>query len=169
MQLINSLKLEQPTKILNILYQLQFNQIEFDINCLYDNLIKSLSYQDDLSKMNPYNLTELLKFLQISDIEKDKIIEIEFKYFAYIDNPKYLMRYISENPQYFYDLISILYKSEKPSTKQNKNINSSNCSHVYKILNSWKIPPGLKENGEFDFTIFSNWVDKVRGICEKKR
>ncbi|MGO4532417.1 hypothetical protein AB4Z30_25315 [Paenibacillus sp. 2TAF8] len=74
--------------------------------------------------------------------------------------------HISEDPEFFCELIRKIYRSNKSESLVDSNEESqSTASNAWKLLHGWRIPPGSRENGDFDDEFFLKWLQRVKEIC----
>lgn len=129
-------------------------------------------------RLNSYGICELIKYLQESkrtDIE-DKLYAIEFQYIELLRHgshvkPKTLGKRLSKDPYFFVEALSYVYKSDKPEEKKNLDEDKDKLKNLvtqcYRLLDSWKIPPGVLEDKSFDEKLFENWVNTALAEAEK--
>ena len=117
-----------------------------------------------------YWITEIIKYLQETpDIDKGDIIGIEWKYFQFLDegfraSPMFLEKELSQNPMFFSNIVEIIYSRDKlddtVSTDQKEKIRYQD--QAFRLLNRWKIFPGVLPDGSFDPQIFRDWLEKTK-------
>ena len=84
--------------------------------------------------------------------------------------PKTLENALATNPEFFAELVAIMYRSkkdpetnEKPPTEEQK----ARASSAFKLIWNWKTVPGSLENGTVDKETLMDWVKKARKRCEE--
>lgn len=129
--------------------------------------------QDSMANIDYYGTVELIKVLQEDPIfDEDQLFKVEWTYLQFLDHhhgafPKLLETRLAIDPDFFCDVIRILYRSKKEDianishTEDSKEI----AMNVWRLLRQWKIPPGLQPNGYFDEKLFLNWLHRVKESC----
>lgn len=100
-------------------------------------------------------------------------MEIEWKYLNIMDGdgehtPKYLYRKLSTKPDFFMEVLSIAFKARNEEKRNLTEQEKILASHCHKLLFSWKLVPGLLEDGSIDYTLLSYWFDTVSGVSKEK-
>ena len=111
---------------------------------------------------------KLLLWLHLQKNNDDEITcikKIEWKYLSYITGeegcyPKYLQLELSNNPEFFVDLIRKKYE-------KTENADSEEKLKIHVLLNNWRKVPGLNSNGLIDIEYLNNWIIKVRELARK--
>jgi hypothetical protein len=114
-----------------------------------------------------HHVSELLDHLEASGkIEEPRIAMLEWAFLPLFGHhgraPRVLHRELSRNPDFFVEVISLVYKGvdEEQGELSQKDQNLARLSR--QLLNTWRSIPGLKEDGSVDPDAFRIWVDKAR-------
>ncbi|MCL2043768.1 MAG: hypothetical protein FWG89_06490 [Treponema sp.] len=133
-------------------------------------LLDGVSSDESIGSIYKYQVTEIIKLLQGDiDIDENKLFKIEWAYLPFLNDyyyaePKLLGKYLSQKPDFFIEIIQLLYrskkdgKSDKKATKKNKNL----LENAWKLLHEWKLPPGKLDDGSFSDDVLRKWVNEVK-------
>ena len=126
-----------------------------------------------------YDVEKLFETLDKSgDIKEEEIARLEWLYLPILAGissrrpPEMLHRELSNNPDFFAEVIKYIYK---PKNEDKKNDEESLPQELIKqrahlaseLLHSWKTVPGSDNNGQINYEKLKAWVDKARKLCEK--
>lgn len=138
-------------------------------------LLAALSSSEPSNTIAGYQIVELIKFLQNEpSVNQEDLFRIEWAYIPLLDGygggtPKYLEGRLALDPNFFCDLIRIIYRpnnEDEPlheSTKESKEI----ATNAWRLLHEWKTPPGTEKDGTFNEERFTEWLQKVKKICSE--
>ena len=121
--------------------------------------------------IDSYKLRELIRWLEDNYADEQKIIDIEWKYLNIFDDenrPKFLQKEISNNPDFYMDMICYAFKGHKEEKRILSEAERIIAGHCHKLLFSWKRTPGLKEDGSIDSDELYKWYNKARKISIEK-
>lgn len=130
-----------------------------------------------ISSTEPYGLdgfqiTEVLKVLQnSSDVNNDDLCRIEWAYLPLLDRrgygatPKLLERKLATEPDFFCEVICLLYRSTNESEHQEPKIDKSYVLNAFRLLEVWSIPPGMQPDGVFSGENLIQWLDSIKSAC----
>ena len=135
------------------------------INCLK----LMLKHQERLGNMDAHHITQIIKNLQDSDISQEELFNIEWSYLPLLDGrearPITIEKMMSDDPKVYNDILCLAYKPH--SMKSNpKKVNENVATNAYRLLNQWKLVPGLS-NGIIDKEKLNNWYVQMIDICKK--
>ena len=77
---------------------------------------------------------------------------------------------LASDPQFFADMIALVFRSEygkSDNTKEIDEIKRYLAQNAHDILYEWKHCPGVKEDGKFDENAFKEWVKEAKRITEE--
>ena len=128
-----------------------------------------LKHQERLSNMDAHHITQIIKNLQDSDISQEELFNIEWSYLPLLDGrkarPITIEKMMSDDPKVYNDILCLAYKPH--SMKSNpKKVNENVATNAYRLLNQWKLVPGLS-NGIIDKEKLNNWYVQMIDICKK--
>jgi hypothetical protein len=78
--------------------------------------------------------------------------------------PTILNNALATEPEFFQEIIAMLYKSTKSAESQN--MNEFFAHNAFKLLHQWNVLPGLNSDGDFEYSIFQKWYKRVIELCD---
>lgn len=134
------------------------------------NAIKSTP--NETKKINEYDVDCIFKTLhERTDIPSNVLIDLEWIYLPLLDGhittriPLNLHKELTENPEFFIEVISIIYKRENDKKLLTSEISESKkiqARHAWILLKSWKNVPGSDQNNKINYKVLEKWVLKSR-------
>ncbi len=125
----------------------------------------------DLSSIG-YDITRLLSLLVTSnEIDQARIASLEWAYLPIIENygsPKVLHRELSRNPDFFAEVVSIVYRGEDEKRGEVTEAAAARVSHGYELLQSWRGGPACREDGSFKSKELRDWIIRARQSLEER-
>ena len=168
---------------------LEYNRPDLAIECLAWSLhhkqeicfnssiraLKKLAESNYVTKVDRWHITQIIKNLQNrikSDEDKKDLIIVEFLYLPFLDTsadrnikPTELNNALATDPGFFQEIIGMLYKSDKGTESQNKN--EFFVHNAFRLLHQWDVLPGLNSDGNFEYSTFKQWYERVLNLCEQ--
>ncbi len=91
-----------------------------------------------------------------------------------ISSPMALHRILQKDPQFFALLISFIYKRDDhtpdPAWGDITDEMAERRAHIaYKVLHSWHLMPGIKDDGTLDEKELTDWVEAARRQCAETK
>jgi hypothetical protein len=186
--------LSKEGKIIGLNYLLHFNRFysAIDICSHFSEEIPSLILVNILYKaateesseairISEYEITRLFETLDKRvDIEHETLIQLEWLYLSLLArygtsrNPKMLHEELANSPKFFIDVLKLVYM---PKDKNLIKIEQNNLSdeiiqnrakQAYQLLHSWKMIPGVTNDGIINKEFLNAWIDTVRELAEKE-
>lgn len=167
---------KRPTAALHCLYQSQHGKDEIDILRSIKLLLASPnSKEPELYRLSKYEIGDIIKKLQVSELTKDQLsdmLTIEWIYLQLLDKhteakSKFLQLKMAVDPAFFVEIIQMLYQSNKESdikvviTEEKRR----NAEQAYRLLEVWRIIPGTDADGNFSEKAFTKWLSNVKKLC----
>ena len=134
-------------------------------------------------EVNPagYDFVRLFEYMDRSQ-PAERIAGLEWPYLPALehsDRKFALHRVMGDSPDFFVDLVTKAFrprdetteaddegdKDETPPDERTRNI----ALNAYRLLDSWKSVPGLKEDGQFDADKLRAWVSRARGELSRRK
>ncbi|MBM7558204.1 hypothetical protein [Halanaerobacter jeridensis] len=120
-------------------------------------------------------ILDIIKYIQrAGEISKEEIAQIEWIYLQIFNfrsiQPKFLENSIKNNPDFFVQIVSWIYKSEngeKEDETLDKKIVEDRVDRAWKLLHHISVIPGEREDGSIDFNILREWVLEARKLFEE--
>ncbi len=110
-----------------------------------------------------------------SNTNQDDLFRVEWGYLPLLSRitsetaPNLLEKRLASNPSFFCEVLSLAFRSDnesesapEPSEKQ-----KDMAQNAYQLLDAWRIPPGMQPEGNFSASIFNQWFQSVKKMCEK--
>lgn len=164
---------------------LKYNRPRFAIECISAHYYTKKEFRTDLAikalhdginseersgGMDSYHLTEIIKMLQNDpEVNEDDLFNIEWAYLSLLNShnnaePKTLEKSLSQNPDFFVDIIQRMYRSKKEDKKDVEidKLTKRIAENAWKLLHDWKRPPGKMEDGTFSSDALKSWYDAVK-------
>lgn len=171
------LQYERPIAAINCLAKIKYDNKKINNQQCIKALLNAISSKENLNKsLDQYYIIELIKYLQSSNhINENDLFNIEWAYLSLIKNneevaPITLESKIANNAEFFCELIKYLYRSENERESHQKKpskVEQSIANNAWKLLETWKKVPGMKEDGKFNPSDFNKWVTDVRKISKE--
>lgn len=159
----------RPRLALNYIFVHYSSKKEFYKDEAIKALIDSASSDDFTDTMNPYRTTEIIKMLQNDpQIDDDILFKIEWMYFSILNldydaEPKLLDKKLSQDPDFFIEVIQLAYRSRNQLKEHDSNeIKKEIALNAFKLLNGWKRPPGKLDDGSFSDVALKIWLEEVK-------
>ncbi len=166
----NLLKYNRPKLALKCIEAQKYKTKEFYKDLAIESLNKILTSDESFESIDTYDIIDIIKILQNdSDISEEVLFNIEWMYLPLLNGindaePKILEKYLSQKPEFFIEVIQLLYRSKKEekTEKQADEQTEKLASNAWKLLHEWKRPPGMLDDGSFSSEAFKNWANEVR-------
>lgn len=125
---------------------------------------------DELHGSIGYHLGELLDTLaRDENVDQSRVARIEWGFLPVLDShtrhPKTLHRALAEEPRFFVDLISSVFRAEGEPRKSENEITEDDrqrASRAYALLRSWHHTPGTRDDNSVDRSKLSAWIEEAR-------
>ena len=124
---------------------------------------------EDINHLRYYDSIEIIKAIQDdSEGSEEELHKIEWGYLPLLKKhdgaePKFLERRLSQEPQYFVEIIKLVYRS-KNEKEQDKEISEERkrfANNAWELLYNWKHPPGTQDDGSFSDKDLRSWYEEV--------
>jgi hypothetical protein len=114
-----------------------------------------------------YTLGVLLDDLHNTNcIDESRIAYLEWNLFPVLRRherqPIVLQRALANDPKFFVEVVSYAFRSEGEEPQEISEEVRYRATRAYELLQSWRIVPGLKEDGNIDPQALSEWVYSAR-------
>jgi hypothetical protein len=163
----------RPKAAIRCLHRIVYDKKSMDIQLAVRALFAALRSEETPDQMDVYDMEEIIKELQRSpEINEDDLFSIEWSYLPLLDGhrgvtPKILWKRLVDDPAFFCELIRLVFKSKKPevSTPEITNERKRIATNAHRLIDTWRRPPGMKEDGSYDGDALKTWVEFVRKEC----
>ncbi|MCE5245338.1 MAG: hypothetical protein ABFD89_20690 [Bryobacteraceae bacterium] len=149
---------------------------------LVQAILASLATADDKENgpdvMNPFYLGNLFDQLyRNDDLSLEVIAKLEWPFASMIEDmsrhmsqPSALHRLLQRNPQLFAFLVGVLYRrddrepnaADEGVSEEAKQVQYNLAHH---ILDSWRLLPGMQQDGSVNETELAQWIEAARSEC----
>ena len=133
----------------------------------------AISSQEPPQEMGTHTIIEIIEALQDDpDTDPDDLFQIEWAYLPLLDqyaSPKSLENRLSSDPDFFCEVIRLIYRSKKEteSPREFSEQDKSIAENAYKLLDTWKTPPGKQSDGQFLPDQFEKWLKRTKEACNE--
>ena len=139
-----------------------------------ENCLKSKFEDSNIDSMFSYYISKIIDVLDKSEkIEEDKIIMLEWQFLPFLEHSerglKSLNNYISKKPDFFTEIICLLYRSKNDEDDQIIEDEQMKIKWdlAYKLIDYWNIIPGIQDN-LIDNQRLLDWINESRDLCNSK-
>ncbi|MGV2967167.1 hypothetical protein [Paenibacillus sp. AGC30] len=115
------------------------------------------------SHSSPYQISELLSTLEnCKEIDDGIIASLEWAYLPILERfnhaPKFLHRELSRNPDFFVEVLSLVYNAEDGESKEVSSEDRRRASQGEDLLKSWRTLPGSRGDNSINKQELLDWV-----------
>lgn len=122
-----------------------------------------------------YWLNELFKWLRRQEgVDKGELARREYVYLPLLTGPMEktdlaLHEILATDPDFFVRVICDLYKAASDTTEDYEPPKDARlrAEFAWKMLRSWKQPPGVPRNGEVNRDKLNEWMERTRQLAAK--
>jgi hypothetical protein len=116
------------------------------------------------------DVSRLLGILQDSgEIDDVRMARLEWFFLPLLHHaerkPKALHRTLAEDPSFFVEVLSCVYKSEDEEPREVSEEQQMRALLAHELLDSWRQPPGLGEDGAVDAEKVRAWLNRARELA----
>jgi hypothetical protein len=132
---------------------------------------------EETIRFDSYHVTRIIEELETRlDIDKPTLLRIEWLYLPFLASygsghkPKVLHEELAKSPEFFMEVLKWVYKSDKEEAETediSDEVKRDRGRNAYELLSSWKLIPGVSEEGTIDEAVLLVWVNKVRASAEE--
>lgn len=161
---------ERPRAAIDCLYQLHHQNKKIDNAQVAKALIAAVSSPEPQHQLEEYSAIKLIALLQeANDTDQSELAHIEWAYLPLLENhpgasPKTIESELAANPNTYCDMIRLVFRPEgedKPVediSPAQQNI----ATNAYRLLSTWKLVPGLSEDGLLNGAVLNEWAQAMR-------
>ncbi|MGN5136670.1 hypothetical protein ACTG15_00030 [Aeromonas sp. 164P] len=163
----------RPHEAIELMSNMRYTEQHFNVEQCVQALLAAISSKEPSSAVSQHGIVELINYIQNEpSVNKDDLFKVEWAYLPLLDRhsggaPKYLERKLAAEPDFFSELIRLIYRSknEDHSVEEHTEIKKTIATNAWRLLNEWKLPPGVQDDGSFSEEFFTAWVQRVKEIC----
>jgi hypothetical protein len=130
-----------------------------------------------LQQLRQWDFERLFGCLEANSEElgTDRVTRIEWYFFpvlGYQPKTTHLHERLARDPAFFGELISLVYRArsdaERGDAEQPELDEAANAlaENAWRLLHSWKVPPGTPRLGDFDVNACEHWIMQARELLE---
>jgi DNA-binding transcriptional ArsR family regulator len=127
---------------------------------------------DGVSPSFSFEVSKLLNHLKPGDgIDESQIARLEWLYLPLLRfdrSPQQLHRELSREPEFFAEVISIVYHAEGEEPREVTDEQRAQARRGHILLESWRTLPGSSPAGEINSEELRNWVRRARELTQEK-
>jgi len=170
---------------IDMLSGVTFGEIAVSPSIVMDALDASLERRQSHPDAEPHDETlhtiqRLFGWLQEAvpfnnDEPTRRLAELERDYLSLLDgfsaSPKTLVRFLSEDPEFFAKVIRIIFRSKKEQESDSESTEEQRraASHWYRLLMNWSRDrdsiPGTQSDGSVNEEQLLKWIESARSLC----
>lgn len=128
----------------------------------------NISEKMDLDFLS-YGIGELLNLLEASGrIEETQLGHFEWYFLPLLRHhrpPKILIKTLSQNPEFFVELIKWSYRAEGEEPSEPTEEQRIRAHLSFDLLRDWRIPPGINEDGSVDPDKLNSWISRAHELA----
>ncbi len=132
-------------------------------------------FKNQFGTITAYEIGELFDTLQqSSDVDEDILMRLEWNYLKLLGDhrsgsAKTLFRRLSEQPNFFVELLTICFKSkdEPEEVQEPTKHQKATATQAYRLLHDWKVIPGTNDLGAIDETVLRKWCIESRRLADE--
>jgi len=163
----------RPNAAINCLDRMHNAKQPINVAQCVSALLAALSSSEPSYSMDAYHLVEIIKALQKNpQVRPDDLFRVEWAYLPLLNHyhgaaPNLLESRLARDPEFFCEVIRSIYRSKKTDNTTNEPSEEKKAiaSNAWRLLHNWHTYPGIQEDGSFNDTYFSTWLQRVKAIC----
>lgn len=165
----------RPHAAIYCLDRLRHEQQAIDTDQCVRALTAALSSSEPTYAIHEQRIVDLIRFLQEDpSVSHDNLFRVEWAFLSLLDRysgtgPLTLESKLANDPEFFCEIIRLTYRSEKenqPKKEPSEEVKKI-ATNAWNLLYEWKTPPGTQQDGSFDADRFTDWLKKVKLLCEE--
>ena len=179
----------RPEESVNMLSGLAYEEITVSPSVVMDALNAVLKWRQSNPDAQLHDDTlriirEIFVWLQKtipfqSDEPTRRLAQLEWEYLSLLDGygtypatPTTLIRILSDDPQFFAQLIALIFRSKDEQTldlepTEEEKEKALKARHGYRLLMNWDRIPGTQSDGSIDEEQLLGWLESVRSLCRE--
>lgn len=142
-----------------------------DVEVAVSTLHGALSAQDDLQRLDSYQVGEILDYLESKAVSQETLAGLEYAFFSCLEDfyePKALNQYLATNPSLFVELTCQAYRRcDEVEHEPGEKPDPVKAQTAWSILNNWSGLPGRDNDGSVDPQILEDWVTEARELLRE--
>ena len=165
----------RPLRAIDCLHCRHFNKEALDIPRTVKSLWDAVNTKESAARMDQYDIIQLISALQDDqNTPEEDLVRIEWAYLRLLDphsggEPKTLFRKLSSEPQFFCEILRLVYKSDRAieTTSEPDESTKMIAQNAWHLLHNWNRAPGVDESSNLESQTFNNWVTQAINECSR--
>ena len=174
---------QRPDAAVDVLSSVVYNEVSVSPAVVMEVLATFLEWRQSNPDAEPrmdtlHTIQELFGWLQKTvkfnnDEPTRRLAQLEQGFLSLLDghgaSPVTLIRYLSEEPKFFAQLIARLFRSndEQASDTESTEDDRQWASHAYRLLMNWDWIPGTRSDDSIDEEQLLRWIETARSLCRE--
>jgi hypothetical protein len=167
------IEFNRPYPAIGCLHKIIHDKQTIIIEQVVQALLLTVSSTDHANSMDTHHIVELIKFLQSEpSVSQDDLFKVEWAYLTLLNSigwgaPKFLERKLATEPEFFCEIIRLIYRSKKEDESPVKPSENEKAvaTNAWRLLHDWSTPPGTQADGSFFEQHFMQWLETAKTIC----
>jgi excisionase family DNA binding protein len=113
-----------------------------------------------------YEVGQLLDYLKARTVDEDTLARFEWGFFRMLEHtrePRALYAALARDPDLFVELVCRVYRAKNaPASTESDEQSVATAQNAWSVLNDWRRPPGLDEDGRIDAQHLRSWTRRAR-------
>jgi hypothetical protein len=166
-------KYGRPFTAMRCLYKMQNEKQPLNNKRAVGVLLAALESSENSHMMDQYEIVEIIKALQDDpETDHEDLYRVEWAYLPLLEHyndayPKLLESRLANEPRFFCEIIRLVFRSKKEerTIEEPKEQAKSIATNAYHLLSEWRTPPGCLQDGSYDGSAFTVWLEEVKKEC----
>jgi hypothetical protein len=134
-----------------------------------ERLLQTPLNDDPADSSFSHYVAELLDVLGASkEIDEQRVATLEWAFLPILGRneraPKLLHRELARNPDFFADLVSLVFGTEGEEPREVSSAEQARARHGLELLRSWRAVPGAADDGIIEVSLLRDWVRRAREV-----
>jgi hypothetical protein len=164
----------RPHAAVRCIYMLLRRKQPFDTRKAAQALVEALKSSEPHGP-DAHEIVEIIKALQNDHrTNTDDLFRVEWAYLPLLNeltkaSPKFIERRLANEPGFFCEVIRLVFRSKKEDRQAEELSDDKKKigTNAYRLLNGWRTPPGLREDGTYDGDALNTWLEAVKTECRE--
>ena len=169
------IKFNRPYSAIECLSEMLCSKHAINIEQSVKALLLAVSLPENINSRDTYHIVELIQFLQNEpSVSQDDLLKIEWAYLSLLNSVGHgkhramcIERKLASDSEFFCEIIRLAYRSDGEDAILVERPKGSEeiAANAWRLLQNWKIPPGMQSDGSFSSHDFSEWLSSIKAIC----
>jgi hypothetical protein len=131
-----------------------------------EQALRTPARDDRPSNSLPHHVSKLLDVIESNLGDERRLAALEWGWLPLLRDrerpPKILHRELARNPEFFAELLQLIYRAEGEAPREATEEERARAQHASRLLDSWRRVPGATDDGEVDANLLKDWVRRAR-------